>query len=300
MDKSFFDCSFVIPTRNRLPELGRMLRSLESQETRVREIIVVDGSDRPIEGDLNGFGNLPIRYARCFPPSAAKQRNEGIKRASPNAGLIGFLDDDIVLESEALKSMREFWRSASAEVGGAAFNMLNHPDPYAPRLKSSWPAERLGLYSRTGGKVLPSGFQTMIGFVKEDAFVDWLPSGASVWRTSVFERFRFDEWYEGYSYLEDLDFSYRVGKEYRLAVVADARYRHLQAPAGRGDGIRFGRREVRNRLHFVDKNPELSRGSCRLALGLRMAMSFLQFVRDGRRAHLGRVLGNCIEFFRSS
>jgi hypothetical protein len=33
-----------------------------------------------------------------------------------------------------------------------------------------------------------------------------LPSGASVWRREIFDKFSFEEFFEGYSYLEDLDF----------------------------------------------------------------------------------------------
>jgi len=273
MENPLFNLSLVVATRNRLPELRRMLRSLESQRVHLREVIIVDGSDNPIEGDLEEFGNLPIRYVRCFPPSAAKQRNEGIKKVSSNPEFIGFLDDDIVLEPEAMAAMREFWLSSSDEIGGAAFNLLNHPKPYAPKLKSSRAAERLGLYSRTGGKVLPSGFHTMIGCVQVSTRVEWLTTGAVILRRGVLEGFRFDEWFRDYSYLEDLDFSLQVNKRYQLWVVGEAGYFHYPGRAGRGNDFQFGRREVLNRVYLVKKHKALSLRKCKLALILRLAIN---------------------------
>ena len=228
--------------------------------------------------------------------------------ASPSAGLIGFLDDDIILESEALASMREFWRSASAEVGGVAFNLLNHPELYAPGLKSSRPAERLGLYSRIRGKILPSGFQTMIGRVKESTRVEWIGTGAAIWRREVFDKFRFDEWFRDYSYLEDLDFSLQVNQSYQLWVVADAGYYHYPGPKGRGSDFQFGRREVLNRVHLVKKHQALSLGKCRLALLCRIAINLSLAVKrsgpggladipespDGSINYWKRALGNAV------
>ena len=299
MDNTPFDVSLVVPTRDRLLELRRMLGSLAGQSVGVREIIIVDGGDVPLENRFSEFGNLPIKTVRCSPPSAAKQRNEGIRRAGPGSEFIGFLDDDVVLEPGALAAMRDFWRSAARDIGGAAFNMSNHPRAVASGLKRSRLARRLGLYSGEIGKVLPSGFQTMIGCVSEDVLVDWLPSGAAVWRRSILERCRFDEWFEGYSYLEDLEFSFRTRKDHRLAVVAKARYQHLPASEGRGNSFVFGRREVRNRLHFVRKNPSLSLSRCYLALVLRMVMSLWFSVREMRPRYLSRAAGNGLEILRA-
>jgi hypothetical protein len=177
--------------------------------------------------------------------------------------------------------------------------MVNHPAMDFAELKRTPFAETLGLYARRGGAVTASGFQTMIGPVEATTWTDWLPSGASVWRREIFRGHRFDEWYSGWSYLEDLDFSYRVGRTARLAVVSGAYFLHLQAPGGRGGGYAFGVREVLNRIHFVKKHDELSLGKCRTALALRMAMSLVLAVRDGRTGYLSRAFGNAVGLAKS-
>ena len=284
----------VVATKDRPDELRRLLRSLESQTSPPAEAVVVDGSREPVEAACRDIRAFPVRYVRGLPPSAARQRNLGLAAADPGSSLVAFFDDDAVLDTRAMESMMRFWRDAEGTVGGAGFVLENHPAPAWPSLKLTALVESAGLYSRRPGAVAASGFQTMIGRPQATVFTEWLPSGASVWRREVFLRFRFDEWFEGYSYLEDLDFSYRVGKAYRLAVVAGAGYRHYPAGSGRGSGCAFGRREVLNRVHFVRKHPELSLGRCRLALAARLVMTLGLAVREGDPGQLGRAWGNAV------
>jgi len=291
--------TFVVATKDRSAELGRLWRSLLDQTRPPDEVIVVDAGAGSAPPAAPARSPIRLRHIPTAVASAARQRNLGVEAASPDAGLIGFLDDDVVLEPDAVEAMVRFFAGFGPELGGAAFNMVNHPAMALPRLKRTPLAELLGLYARRGGTVTSSGFQTMIGFVEATAWTDWLPSGASVWRREIFRGHRFDEWYSGYSYLEDLDFSYRVGRAYRLAVVASARYRHLPAEGGRGSGFAFGLREVLNRVHFVRKHAELSPAGCRVALAARLLMSVAAGVRELEPAHLGRAWGNAVGLARS-
>lgn len=290
---------FVVATKDRPAELGRLWQSLAAQSRLPDEVIVVDASARPAPPDAGRGAGPALRRIPTAVASAARQRNIGIGAVGPGAALIGFLDDDAVLEPDAVEEMLRFWNQAGADVAGAAFNMANHPPLDWPLLKRAALAARLGLYSDRGGEVTSSGFQTMIGPVAATAWTEWLPSGASVWRRGVFERHRFDEWFEGYSYLEDLDFSYRVGRAAKLAVVAAARYHHLPASGGRGGGYAFGVREVLNRLHFVAKHPALSPGRCRAALTLRLLMSLALAARERRASYVSRAFGNAVGLTRS-
>ena len=120
-----------------------------------------------------------------------------------------------------------------------------------------------------------------------------LPSTAAVWRREIFERFRFDEFFEGYSYLEDLDFSYSVSRHYRLAIIADARYWHYPSPSGRVSQYRFGKIEVRNRLYIVRKH-QLSLPRCYLGIIIRLFMTIGSALMTRKRADLQRALGNCM------
>ena len=291
---------FVVATKDRPEELRRLWRSLASQTRLPDRVIIVDSSARPLALDRLEPASIVLRHIRTDVASAARQRNLGLEASGTDADLIGFLDDDVVLEENAVEEMLRFFGEFSPELGGAAFNMANHPAMDLPELKRTRLAESLGLYARRAGAVTPSGFQTMVGSVEATVWTDWLPSGASVWRREIFRGHRFDEWYSGYSYLEDLDFSYRVGRAFRLAVVAGARDSHLPAAGGRGNGYDFGLREVVNRLHFVRKYPELSVPKCYAALAVRLLMNVVFAARDGEASYLGRAWGNVVGLVKSA
>lgn len=284
--------ALLIATRDRRLEIGRMLESLNAQTRRPDRVIVVDGGRDSVEAVVMGFPGLNPICLRTLEPSAASQRNMGLSAVDDDIAYVGFLDDDVVLDPGAIEDIMAFWNKASDRFGGAALNMKNHPPLEWPFLKTSRLAEILGLYSSRKGAVMRSGFQTMIGPVQVVTHSDWLPTTAVVWRKRVFESFRFDEWFDGYSYLEDLDFSYRVGKEFSLVVVPSSRYSHFPGACGRGNGFAFGLKEVRNRLYFVGKNSELSRLRCITALSVRSLLNLGLAIRRKETYYLQRFFGN--------
>lgn len=288
--------AFVIATKDRPDDLRKTLRSLESQTHAVAQIVIVD-SGETVESTVAEFPRLTIQYLRHEPPSAAAQRNAGIDAVDPTVDLVGFLDDDIVMEPDAVEKMIAFWLSVPDDLAGAAFNMLNPIPMGGRRLKTSRFVNALGLFAGETGRVAPSGWQNVPETVAENTFTDWLPTTAVVWRRKIVEQVRFDEFFEGYSYLEDLDFSYSARRLGRLAIVADARYHHFPSKQGRISRYRFGRIEVANRLFFVRKH-ELSIWRCYLGLAIRFGMTALEFLRYGRWTALQRMGGNLRELPR--
>jgi len=283
---------FVVATKDRPDDLGKMLQSISDQSIHPEQIIIVDASVEPVEKITIKFHQLNIKYVRHPWPSASKQRNAGIKSIGPDIELIGFLDDDIVFELGAMEKMLDFWRQAPEDIGGCAFNLKNPVSRSELALKRSSLAKWFGIYSRKKGVVMPSGWHTLTGTVSKTTFVQWLPSGASIWRRNIFEKFRFDEYFDGYSYLEDLDFSFSVSKNHRLAVVAEAGFYHFPSPFGRISHYRFGKIEVANRLYFVRKH-NLSVPRCYLGLFLRLLMSSGFAVKTRKITYLQRAIGNC-------
>jgi GT2 family glycosyltransferase len=288
--------SVIVATKDRPADLRRLLDSLGRQTARPAEIVVVDASIQPVESVLAEFSELHLRYLRHWPPSAAAQRNAGVLACSPSATLIGFLDDDTTFESDAFANMMRFWDGASPEVLGAAFNIRNYPARGAQSLKHSRLAEYVGLYSAVPGSVSPSGWQTIMTEVAQTRFVDWLPSTAVIWRREIFGEQLFDEFFQSYSYLEDLDFSHAVGRRGRLAVVADAGFSHFPSPGGRVSQRQFGQIEVHNRLYFVRKHG-LSIPRCYIGIGIRLAMTLFAALARLDRGMLGRACGNLQALF---
>jgi GT2 family glycosyltransferase len=237
------------------------------------------------------FPDLPIEYIRHWPPSAAAQRNAGLACVSERASLIGFADDDDVFEPDAFERMLAFWDTAPAGLAGASFNLGNYARPHPRSRATSWILDLLGLYSRHPGAVAPSGWQNVFGQIERSMQAQWLPSTAVIWRADLLRQYRFDEFFDGYSYLEDLDLSYGIGRHHALAVVADAHFQHCSSPAGRSSARTFGRIEVRNRMYFVRKHG-LSVPRCCLALALRFLVTATYAALSLDAAHAARAIGN--------
>jgi GT2 family glycosyltransferase len=284
--------AFVVATKDRPEDLRRMLASLRAQSRQPDQVVVVDASREPVDVVVREFPELNPRYVRHAQPSAARQRNVGIGAVDPTAELLGFLDDDIVMAPDALASMLGFWAVATPSLGGCAFNLMNPAQTGGQRAKRSAFARWLGLYSDRPGMVTRSGWQTLTGTVAQTLKVEWLPSTACLWRREVLADHRFDEFFAGYSYLEDLDMSYGASKTWELAIVADARYWHYPSPGGRVNAIEFGMVEVRNRFHIVRKYG-LSVWRCALGVAIRLMMTLGTATRGCDRAAFQRAIGNC-------
>jgi GT2 family glycosyltransferase len=152
--------------------------------------------------------------------------------------------------------MMSFWERADENVGGCSFYIsnLNHE-----RSKTTFFKRLFFMTSRSYGKILPSGFNyNPYDPAMRLTYTDWLSGGVTVWRFNIFREYSFDEWFSGYGANEDVDFSYRVGKKYKLAVNPDARVQHLMDTQKKGNEYRIGKKEVLNRLYFVKKHRELS------------------------------------------
>ncbi|MCX5727188.1 MAG: glycosyltransferase, partial [Candidatus Saganbacteria bacterium] len=252
-NKVVMKLAVIVPTKNRPGEIRRLLENVRKQEFQPEQIIIVDGGGIPLDGLLAGFKELRIDYVR-MPTSLTEARNLGIRRLKPDITHVGFLDDDIVFDPGCLKSMRDFWENAPAEVGGMGFNISNiAPLEHFNSLKAMF-----CLSDRRPGALLRSGYETFYSCLQQDIRVDWLFGGAAVWRKEVLEEFKFDEWYKGYAFMEYMDFSYRVSRKKSLVIAAGVKVRHLHAPGERVNGYTFGRMQILNRYYFVKKNPEFS------------------------------------------
>ncbi len=290
--------AIVIPTIGRHAELRRMLASLAAQ-TRPPEQVLIVGEGEGMADVALEFPQLAAEFISLPGSSICDARNRGTQAARPECTLVAFMDDDIVLAPQAISALLEFREHAAEDLGGTGCNLVNYPPRDAGRLKALRLTSRLGLYDSSKGTVLRSGIHTMMPGISENTYVQWEPTYAVVYSRRVLKDFWFDEWFVSYSYLEDLDLSYRIGKRYRLAVVADARFYHYPSQVGRPNWYAFGKKEVLNRLHFVSKHRELSRPLCCLALLVRALMSALLGFRKLESSYFKRVAGNFAGMFRA-
>lgn len=285
--------AIVVATKDRPAEFERFLKSLNRQDAKEITLFVVESGGRVAEEILKRENpDFPYVYIYSEVSSSTYQRNLGIEKAKKNFEFIAFMDDDIVLYEDSLTKFFELEKKYQ-DVVGFSFTMVNHPPVFMERWKRSYFIRKLGLYSPEPGDIAPSGFQSMILLPEKPLYTKWLPTTCTIWRSFVFELFLFDEWFKGYGYLEDVDFSYTVYKNgYKLLVLPECKYEHLPGESGRGSGFEFGKREVFNRLYFVKKNRELSVYKAYLGLFVRTMISSVDFLKSRRKYDLMRALGN--------
>lgn len=99
--------SAVIPTRNRFESLCRCLASLEKQTFSLKEVLIVDASDQPLDASIlvARFAGLNLRVFHSQ-PSVCAQRNQGIRLASGTHILLS--DDDIEFTPEYVATLMNF------------------------------------------------------------------------------------------------------------------------------------------------------------------------------------------------
>jgi glycosyltransferase involved in cell wall biosynthesis len=246
------DLALLIPTKDRPEKVKNLLASFSKQEVQCRRIIVI-ASGQNIEQLVMGFSDqLPVEYYHCDSPGQIHQRNMGIQMLDARTSLVGNLDDDIVLEPDALKNILAFWNRVEPETAGTGFNITNEL-PHSHNI--------LKALSLNGvpepGRIVSSGRITSICSIAQSIRSEWLNGGATIWKQEILQKNRHNEIKSRWAVYEDVIFSYPIGKKYPLYVCADACVRHEhvmdQAPSDRIHRFR-GKTFSLWQLHFVYSN----------------------------------------------
>jgi GT2 family glycosyltransferase len=249
--------SVIICTYQRALSLDRFLDSLALQDHRPDNVIIVDASpneDSEIRirarRDIDALGGT-ICYYRVSGPlkGLTRQRNFGLRRVATD--LVAFFDDDIVLRPNCLGVMEHVHRTLGESVVGVGAYL----EGGRGRPTSLWRVRRAlrmvsnllpGTYQRSGMSV-PWGFMPVS---EETVDGDYLPGGATMWKTSILRELSFDESFEGYGQGEDLEFSLRARRKGRLVLCGAARLQHLHDETGRPDYFRLGYMAIYNRFQI--------------------------------------------------
>jgi glycosyltransferase involved in cell wall biosynthesis len=250
------DLAIIVPTKDRPEKIVNLLNSLKNQSLCCGRIIIVD-SGQNIKNIVGNFSEtLPVEYHRSSVQGQIYQRNMGIFLIDDQTKLICSLDDDIVLEPDAIESMIHFWNNCEPETAGVSFNIINNP-PF----KHTWLKALIGMSTPQQGRVLSSGYNVAISPVNKNIKTQWLCGGATVWKKEILNRFVNMEVSSKWAICEDVIFSYPIGKKYPLYVCADAkvRHEHVYDHKAKMKYRYYGKTITLWRLYFVESHSELSR-----------------------------------------
>jgi GT2 family glycosyltransferase len=251
------NCCVAVCTRNRPEAVLAFMDSLAGQHSLPAEMLVVDASDGTgTEQAVRGFAAARAvaertTYVRVAATKRGLTRQRNLALRLVSLPLIAFFDDDILLEPECLGRLVAAHRDLGEDVAGVAAYIEN--ERLTPPML--WRMRRYtGIVSTLKpGRYCASGISTPWGFLPPtEARVggDWLPGGATMWRTDLARAIRFEDGFAGYGSGEDLDFSLRIGRHGLLVLAGDARVQHLKADGGRPDGYDTGYRGLANHYHI--------------------------------------------------
>jgi glycosyltransferase involved in cell wall biosynthesis len=246
--------TLIIPTRNRSSKLTKLIKDIVKLKIIFNEIIVVDSSDNHHKKKIIPFlTKKKIKLINTF-PSTTHQRNVGLKVRKKNSKYILFLDDDIIINKKAFIEMNNGINKYSKinKICSFAFNLQTNKKKFKfERIKKSKLVKLLGLYSEKPGKVMKSGWHTKISNLSRDTFVQWIYSGATLFRTNIIKKMKFKNLNKGFNYLEDLHFSFNLTKKkFKHLVIAKATVSNPNL-VSRND-LNFGFIEILNRYKFVE------------------------------------------------
>jgi len=243
--------SVVICTKDRPRELERCVASVLGQTRPPSDLVVVDASARPDAGWVDAVHRaLPrCRVSLLFArPGLPAQRNVGTRAAV--GSVVVFLDDDVVLEPEYLAEIgRVYADDTTGRIGGVGGAQVPDPTPREGRVRRL--AARLFLLEGYGrGIVKRSGSPEYVLSPTTPMEVEFLSGCNMSYRRDVLQEYAFDERLSGYALGEDLQFSYRVSRRWRLLVTPRARLAHRHASNGRPPSATFRAMSIFNRYLF--------------------------------------------------
>ena len=97
---------------------------------------------------------------------------------------------------------------------------------------------------------------------------------------------------------EDVQFSYQIGREYRLAVVAAAKAAHIEDPTTTKGQVQLGKTQITNWVYFVKSNNDLSLAKCLWGCIGRTAVNLVKGSGTFNLAYILRAWGNFLGLIR--
>jgi len=261
--------SILISTKNRILDLKECIDSILIQTVKPDEIILVDASYTFESFEMSEvmLANAGIKltyYRQDVVGGKIKKTATWNKAVMASVGnIIIFLDDDVVLEKDyiyqILKTYDENVGKNIVGVMGRFKKLKDEEDsqkgmPFLYSLNIALYKYFLLPHEEGNGVMQPSGFPAYPTSRNDVISVEIMPTGNMSIKKDVFREFTFDEWFHGYSYQEDDDFSYRVSKKYKFLYTPFAELVHKSSTASRDNIETVEAMKVVNHYYFFRKN----------------------------------------------
>jgi len=201
--------------------------------------------------ELCAQAGLTLDYHHPAPKGLTVQRNVGVDRTKGDP--VFFIDDDVALATGCHEAVLDEYEKWGPELGGVRATPVRPARPSRATIVyrklfgiGGWWPESSGVVRRG---FYAEGVSESTGVRRIEYFNGWFMS----FRREVFEHERFDEALSGYAYKEDIDFSYRVSRRYKLVQTPRARCDHLKSSASRMNSHQLQRMNLANQFYLHRK-----------------------------------------------
>lgn len=219
MKLSSKNLAIIIPTlyKNKI-FLKKTIKSIFNQSISPAQILIISDNKRIVNENFIKKKNIFILTSKI--KNQVLQRNIGFKNLSSQIKIVVQLDDYFILDKNCLSNLLNLWNKVKdPKVAGIGLNELNNK-------KKNFIKVILGLDSYFPGKILKNGFNSDYANVSEDQYLDWLKGGCSSYNLKKIKNFletnnkyNIVKWSVG----EDIDFSIKLKKNYKLMVCSKAK-----------------------------------------------------------------------------
>ncbi|HOV15564.1 MAG TPA: glycosyltransferase, partial [Spirochaetota bacterium] len=209
------------------------LLSIISQNFTIYEVIIVDQSDDTLTKDLvSNFSknNFSIKYIHSEIKSLTIARNIGIENLSDRTELVIFLDDDVVLENDYINKVNIFFENDNSKKYFGATGYIKNNER---KSKITFLLKLFILQEYKDGKFKINGLPTFPKFRDRPYEIEFLSGCNMIFRKEIFNEFKFDENMLKYCYMEDVDFTYRVSRKFKMIFLPDIKLIHNVSPVNR-------------------------------------------------------------------
>jgi GT2 family glycosyltransferase len=225
---------------------------LHQQFRQVDEYIIIDGSDIPIDNsdEFQKIKELfPDLIYKHTSPGLTYQRNQGVDLVTGD--LVFFFDDDIVLEKNYIQNILLIFETNEHYAGGMG-QIPIQPLSFKGKIQTNFNKFFMLPNKNSDGKFYTSGFAKMPHGGQKFLEVEVLSGGIAAYKTDILRKNKFDEYFAGYGFMEDAEYSRRVSKNHKLFYNPLAICNHLHASNGRGDSFELGKMIMTN-FKYVNK-----------------------------------------------
>jgi glycosyltransferase involved in cell wall biosynthesis len=211
----------IIATKDRFDYLNKLLESLVDSSSQISQIVVVS-SGEPVDHIVEKYLRfLNISYIKSPISNQSFQKKLGVDSLNSKTNFVAFLDDDVVVPPKTLQLLTSKYLIDAEynNTAGFGLSLAEHNSIHLPSLLK-FLLSLVGLQSTKDGSVLKSGHAQKYMNSKNEIKTQWL-NGLSVWRNAIVKSYIPLSIQEKYSAYEDVNFSYRVSKEYELLYIPE-------------------------------------------------------------------------------